>query len=277
MHYDIHSVDHTYKFLSAVTDDTPKALSQNWFFCDEDIDEFIKLYSTQIASWDIESTDFVIKHVTSSCCELEDIKAHGILYLPDVIKADTFLNKLLNRVDFVIDVDAHKLKTDGKEYELDWEVLLEQPLGALFREELIQISRTLYRDYISTFLHCSNPFAYGNGLGMHPEFMDYFARIPPNGKKIMQYWDTHSKGFLITAKVPFSKASHVSFGIENEAAFIEDSNKGYKRCKKHLIQKACEIALQGYDRECYLFLKHHTRIPPNDFIRIDKQHIKNSR
>lgn len=101
--------------------------------------------------------------------------------------------------------------------------------------------------------------------------MDYFAQIPPNGAKIVQYWDTHSKGFLITAKVPFSKASHASFGIEKETVFIADANNGYKRCKKHLIQKACEIALQGYDSESYLFLKHHTRISPNDFIEISEQ------
>ena len=271
MNYDIQSVDHASEFLTAVTGDTLEALLQSWFICGEDIDKFIKLYSTQIANWDIETTDFVIKHVTSSCCELKDIRVHGILYLPDVIKADTFLSRLLNKADFVIDVDAHKLNTAGQEYELDWDALHEQPWSALFREELIQISRTLYHDYTSTFLHCANPFAYGNGLGRHPEFMDYFARIPPNGKKIMQYWDTHSKGFLITAKVPFSKASHVPFDIEKETVFIEDANNGYKRCKKYLIQKACEIALQDYDSECYLFLKHNTRIPPNDFIRIEEQ------
>ena len=274
MNYDIHSIYCAYEFLSTVTGDTSEKLLLNWYACDEDIDEFIKMYSTQIASWDIETTDFVIKHVTSSCCELNDIKLHGILYLPDVIKADTFLSRLLKKEDFIINVDARKLNTAGREYELDWDTLLEQPWSTLFREELIQISRTLYHDYTSTFLHCANPFAYGNGLGKHPEFMDYFARIPPNGKKIMQYWDTHSKGFLITAKVPFSKVSHVSFGIEKEAVFIADSNSGYKRCKKYLFQNACEIALQGYDSECYLFLKHHTRIPPNDFIRIDEQPLE---
>lgn len=233
MLYDIHSVDHACEFLSAVTGDTLRTLLQNWHTFDEEIDEFIKLYSTQITNRNIVNTDFVIKHVTSSCCELKDIKAYGILYPPDVIKVDTFLNRLLKVFDFIIDVDAHKLNTGGREYELDWNVLSEQPRSALFRDELIQIIRALYRDYISTFLHCANPFAYGKELGWHPEFMDYFVKIPPNGKKILQHWDKHSKGYLITAKVPFGKASHVSFDFENEAEFNADSNNKYKHYKNN--------------------------------------------
>ena len=75
----------------------------------------------------------------------------------------------------------------------------------------------------------------------------------------------------LSSRFPDASTSHVSFDIEKETVFIEDANNGYKRCKKYLIQKACEIALQDYDSECYLFLKHNTRIPPNDFIRIEEQ------
>ena len=57
MNYDIQSVDHASEFLTAVTGDTLEALLQSWFICGEDIDKFIKLYSTQIANWDIETTD----------------------------------------------------------------------------------------------------------------------------------------------------------------------------------------------------------------------------
>lgn len=226
MNYDIQSVDHASEFLTAVTGDTLEALLQSWFICGEDIDKFIKLYSTQIANWDIETTDFVIKHVTSSCCELKDIRVHGILYLPDVIKADTFLSRLLNKADFVIDVDAHKLNTAGQEYELDWDALHEQPWSALFREELIQISRTLYHDYTSTFLHCANPFAYGNGLGRHPEFMDYFARIPPNGKRLC------------------STGTHIV-----KDSLLQRKSRSAKQAMFHLIlrKKQCSLRMQTMD------------------------------
>ena len=187
MVYNIHTVNDAYEFLCELTGDKPERLLQNWFACGEDIDKFIEMYSVQVNSWNIETIDFVIKHVTSSCCELKDIKAHGILYLQDVIKTDTFLSRLLKAVDFNIDTDAHKLITAGREYELDRDTLLEMPWTTLFRNELLQVSHTIYYDYLSTFLHCSNPFAYGNGLGNHPEFMDHFARIPPNGEKIVHY------------------------------------------------------------------------------------------
>lgn len=270
MLYNIQTKEHAYEFLSTVTDDSIEKLQRNWVACGESIDNFIDLYTSSINNWDIEATDFMIKHLTSSCCELRDVKSQGLLYLYDVIKNDTFLSRLLKKADFNIDVEAEKLYTAGSEYDLNWESLHSQPWTALFLDDLTQISRAIYRDYTSTFLHCSDPFSYGNGLSKHPEFMDYIARIPPNGKKVVRYWDEHSKGFLITARVPFNKVSHVTFGTEDISVFEADAKRRYIRSKKYLFHNACEIALEDFDSDHYLFIKRNARITPQEFICIEE-------
>ncbi len=164
MLYDITTKEKAINSLCEITGLAETQLQDTWLSALDDIDTFWKSIYRQITNWDITSTEFVVKHVSASCCELRDVQKHGLLYLPDVLKRDTFLSRLFKKCDFIIDVDSAKLQTSGYVYELDYEELRHQPWTEIYHDELVQISRCLYQDYLSTFLHCSNPYEYGIGL-----------------------------------------------------------------------------------------------------------------
>lgn len=270
MLYDITTKEKAINSLCEITGLAETQLQDTWLSALDDIDTFWKSIYRQITNWDITSTEFVVKHVSASCCELRDVQKHGLLYLPDVLKRDTFLSRLFKKCDFIIDVDSAKLQTSGYVYELNYEELRHQPWTEIYHDELVQISRCLYQDYLSTFLHCSNPYEYGIGLAKHPEFMEYIKKLGAKGKYIVDRWDRLSKGYTITAKVPFHDVYYETFQISQES-FARDVESGYLQCKKHLVIAACELTFEDYDHDSYLFLKHNTRIKPENFISIEEK------
>lgn len=113
MLYDITTKEKAINSLCEITGLAETQLQDTWLSALDDIDTFWKSIYRQITNWDITSTEFVVKHVSASCCELRDVQKHGLLYLPDVLKRDTFLSRLFKKCDFIIDVDSENYKHPG--------------------------------------------------------------------------------------------------------------------------------------------------------------------
>lgn len=273
MLYDISTQGKARETLHKVTGLSDEFLSKEWLMNKEKAHVFLAKIKQSVYQWDIQSVEFVVKHVTASCCELKDIYEHGLLYLPDILKYDTFLSQLLKECDFHIDVNSKKLEIAGQKFELEYEKLTHRSRTEPYHEELLGISRCLYKDYLSTFLYCKAPYYYGIGLAKHPEFMEYVKKFGSKGLEIVNIWDSRSKGYIITAKVPFTDVHYETFGFapDEDERFILDGEKGYKRCKEYLITIACELAFQGFESNRFLFLKHDTRISRENFINIEEK------
>ena len=114
MLYDISTQGKARETLHKVTGLSDEFLSKEWLMNKEKAHVFLAKIKQSVYQWDIQSVEFVVKHVTASCCELKDIYEHGLLYLPDILKYDTFLSQLLKECDFHIDVNSKKLEIAGQ-------------------------------------------------------------------------------------------------------------------------------------------------------------------
>lgn len=271
MIFNITTQNDAYEWLQDFIGIDGQTLIGDWIIkCYSDESKIIELHSDKIQAWDIMSTDFIVQHATSSCDGLIDIRKLGILYLPNVLKAKTQLRHVLEQNDIFIDVDNAVLRIGKNIYPMGQNGRDTVPWIAPYRTALEQLDRAIYKDYTSTMLHCEKPEYYGIGLYNHPEFMEYLVQIDPMAKNAVEWWDNHSKGYLITAKIPFSDTDHETFQYGSQEILERDKSSGYRKAKEKLFRDALNVSFERPPRDVYLFVKRESIIDSNQVIRVEE-------
>jgi hypothetical protein len=198
-----------------------------------DIDEFLDSHLQDIKEIDISDMSYTGIHITTSPNKCQGILENGVISLREVLKADSFLSKLLGRYGLSFDLDKDIMIYRGESYDVNY-----SHYDGERNSPIKEISRKLCNDpQVNGFFHIKNIENYGSNIHERPEFLYTLSRFDPRFIEAENEWKKACQAYSIQFKVSFEQIAWFTF-YEQQYEFYDDEDRW--RLKKRLLTYAFE-------------------------------------
>ena len=174
MTFNITSSEPAFKWLQEILRMSGEEFIRDYIHdCNKDLDFFLMKHLDAIKAIDIDSTEFIVFHVTSNSNQCAEIKQRGIINLQKALTESCELSLFLKDYGFQFDIQNKKMIMKEQIYDINYGSYQDRKEKLSLKEKKLQnISRKIYSDYqINGFFFSKNIFKYGTYIDRRPEFL----------------------------------------------------------------------------------------------------------
>lgn len=212
-------------------------------------------YSDIISTKDISKLKVMLKHVTTSNNECNDIQEHGIFDLKRILSTNSQLTNFLSKNGIEFDFVRKKMFYGNKSIDI----------GPEYTNSCM-ISNKIYYDYsINGFLYFNSIKEYNPVIEECPEFLDTLQKQIGEEvhKDLVKLWAKDSETYMIDFWVYTNQINDKNFIEKDDYTDLELDEK----TKEYLLDFALlKIHYESYSDYKNIFLKNDLIIPPSQII-----------